>query len=408
MIRGICCAGVVCLAWVGCSLALATQPVPEVVLGTNAQSAYSSERKPREQLGVLSHVDCVFSHIPYQSNIIFEPWRRAQQEVRVGQIDGFFTAMEDVDIEPFATLSDPLVLQKWYWFTRADAEKATQPARLRKGAILGSHQQLWFEANGDSAYLSAQDLPQLIKLLYSGRIDAILADRAHFEKAAAALEISPDRYRAQFDRYVPLGVYFGNDFLAGHRDFHTQFNQHIHLCVPQRFALTATEQDAITQLLQTQIDALLHQQALLHRLRIHGASKPLSDELIQRQDSQWRARYRNGQQTELLALMDAELLGVIRAWRAENPLVSEIIVMGTQGLTLAATPVTSDYWQGDEAKFQQGAAMPAGHWFFDEVSYDQSARRFQVQVSVPVITESEHLGVLTLGVDIENVLHKRY
>lgn len=376
-----------------------------VVLGTNVQSAYSAERKPREQVGVLTHIDCIFSHLPYLPHILHQPWRRAQQEVRTGTTDGFFTAMPDPELDAFAVLSDPLILQKWYWFTRDDTNFSADPSTMRKGAILGSHQQLWFDLNGQSNYLSAQDLPQMIKMLYAGRVDVILADRQHFEKAAHSLNIAPERYRAQFDRYVPLGVYFGREFVERHPNFLPQFNRHVHLCSPEGFALSDAEQKAIVQRLQSRVAELLEFGQLEQALMNRAQAEPLSEQVIQRLDIQWRSHYRELNRHALMALLESTLMEVLTPWQARTPAVNEVIVIDAQGRNLAAVPFTSDYWQGDEVKYRQGFIQPAGEWFFDEVVYDHSTRRFQAQISLPLEVSGQRLGVLTLGVDIEKILH---
>ncbi|WP_020209928.1 substrate-binding periplasmic protein [Gilvimarinus chinensis] len=379
--------------------------VAQVILGTNVQSAYSADYKPRAQMGILTHIDCIFSHLPYQPKIHYQPWRRAQQEVRIGTIDGFFTAMPDPELDAFATLSDPLILQKWYWFTRDDTEFASDPATMRKGAILGSHQQLWFDLNGQTDYLSAQDLPQMIKMLYAGRVDVILADRQHFEKAAHSLNIPPERYHARFDRYLPLGVYFGREFTERHPDFLAQFNRHVHLCAAEGFALNAAEQEKIVQRLRPDISTLLDMGALDDALLRRAAQEPLSEQLIQRLDFQWRSHYRDFNSEALRVLLDSNLMAALLPWQAQIPAINEVIVMDTQGRNVAAVPFTSDYWQGDEVKYRQGFIQPAGEWFFDEVVYDQSTRRFQSQMSMPLEISGRRLGVLTLGVDIEKILH---
>ncbi|UTF61732.1 hypothetical protein [Gilvimarinus sp. DA14] len=381
-----------------------TDSIP-VVLGTNAQSAYSAERKPREQIGVLTHIDCIFSHLPYQPKILYQPWRRAQQEVRTGTTDGFFTAMPDPELDEFATLSDPLILQKWYWFTRSDTEFSADPSSMRKGAILGSHQQLWFDLNGDANYITAQDLPQMLKMLYAGRVEVILADRQHFEKAAHSLDIAPQRYHAQFDRYMPLGVYFGKEFITRHPDFLSQFNRHVHLCAPEGFALSEAEQQIIVEKLQPQVDELLSRAALQHALVRRADLGPLSEEVIQRFDIKWRSDYREKNSDALLAMLDASLMAALVPWQAETAVINEVIVIDTQGRNIAAVPFTSDYYQGDEVKFQQGFHQPEKQWFFDEVVYDHSTHRFQVQMSLRLDVAGEPLGVLTLGVDIETILH---
>ena len=396
------------LARLSLILAAHTSPasdLPTVTLGTNAVSAYSTDRKPRQSQGVVSQVDCIFSHLPYQLELHYQPWRRVQQEVSNGRLAGFFTAMPDPQFERYAQLSDPLILQKWHWFTRADFPLAEDPRTMRTGAILGSHQQLWLDMNNVEHYLAVQDLPQLIKLLFAGRIDAVLADREHFDRAANELGVEPVRYRSRFFQYVPLGVYFGQHFLEEHSDFLALFNRYIHACVPQSFALSSEEQTVIKQLLQSYIDDWSSHSMLLERLAIRELEPAKTAEEIQRLDTLWREAYQRKNTHRLNAMLDDGLSGLMLLWKSEHPVLTELIAIDRQGLNLAAVPYTSDYWQGDEAKYQQAYFLSPGSWFFDEVVYDHSTHRFQTQVSVPIDSaDGRRLGVLTLGVDIEKAL----
>ena len=76
----------------------------------------------------------------------------------------------------------------------------------------------------------------------------------------------------------------------------------------------------------------------------------------------------------------------------------ELILMGSQGETLAAFPTPTDYWQGDEAKFIN--VMADEQVFIDQLNWDESTQTISAQISVPVKDASgEMFGVLTAGVE---------
>ncbi len=76
--------------------------------------------------------------------------------------------------------------------------------------------------------------------------------------------------------------------------------------------------------------------------------------------------------------------------------------------------LSSDYWQGDEPKFQEivtevglRAERKADLWI-SPIRYDASTRQFQITVSVPVPLQEPNNGVegvLSLGLAIEETLH---
>jgi hypothetical protein len=84
-------------------------------------------------------------------------------------------------------------------------------------------------------------------------------------------------------------------------------------------------------------------------------------------------------------------------------LYSEIFVMDKQGNIVAESNKTSDYWQGDEAKFTKSFADGKGAIFIDKPSFDESTQTYLVQVSVPVLDPytGGAIGAMTVGVNLE-------
>ncbi|MGF1445428.1 MAG: hypothetical protein ACFBRM_04435 [Pikeienuella sp.] len=135
------------------------------------------------------------------------------------------------------------------------------------------------------------------------------------------------------------------------------------------------------------------------------------------------------QNAETAGLSEADILSRDRAWRDQigasvRPLIddvltgsaadllrahaeastgtyTEIFVMDAVGLNVAASAVTSDYWQGDEAKWQDSFTQNAVH--IGEIEFDESTQSFQSQVSVPVHDPAtgKPIGAATFGVNIE-------
>lgn len=88
---------------------------------------------------------------------------------------------------------------------------------------------------------------------------------------------------------------------------------------------------------------------------------------------------------------------------ASGGVITEIILMDARGLNVAVSHITSDYWQGDEAKHQEtyGAGPDAVH--FSEIEFDESSQRYQGQISVTLVDPAtgEAIGAVTIGVDAQ-------
>jgi hypothetical protein len=77
--------------------------------------------------------------------------------------------------------------------------------------------------------------------------------------------------------------------------------------------------------------------------------------------------------------------------------------MDNKGLNVAQSDVTSDYWQGDEAKWKKSFLAGPDGLFIDEVEFDESTQTYQAQVSVSIADpdSGEAIGAITVGVNVE-------
>lgn len=87
---------------------------------------------------------------------------------------------------------------------------------------------------------------------------------------------------------------------------------------------------------------------------------------------------------------------------ASAGLVTEVFVMDSRGLNVVQSDVTSDYWQGDEAKWQETYGAGPGALHISEVEYDESTQTYQSQVSMTVTDPAtgEPIGAVTFGIDV--------
>ena len=84
----------------------------------------------------------------------------------------------------------------------------------------------------------------------------------------------------------------------------------------------------------------------------------------------------------------------------QSDVYSEVFLTDAQCANVAAYPATSDYWQGDEAKFTKSYADGKGEVFIGGVEFDESTKANAVQISVPMIYNSEAIGVMVIGVKV--------
>lgn len=122
---------------------------------------------------------------------------------------------------------------------------------------------------------------------------------------------------------------------------------------------------------------------------------------IKQMDAKWMAT--PGVADFMKALMESECGRHLRAIGNSAPFYAEIFVMDNQGANVAMTNKTTDYWQGDEAKFTESYKGGIGAVHFGEVKFDESAQAYLVQVSVPVLSAGKAIGAITIGIDMDRI-----
>jgi hypothetical protein len=101
--------------------------------------------------------------------------------------------------------------------------------------------------------------------------------------------------------------------------------------------------------------------------------------------------------------MDSECGQYLTEIQNSAPYFAEIFVMDNQGANVAMTDKTSDYWQGDEAKFKKSFNGGSGEVFVDDVEFDDSTQAYLVQVSVPVKDDGRVIGAITFGIELDQI-----
>ncbi|MGF1607838.1 MAG: hypothetical protein ACFCUQ_00470 [Kiloniellales bacterium] len=132
----------------------------------------------------------------------------------------------------------------------------------------------------------------------------------------------------------------------------------------------------------------------------------LSEAEIDTLDKQWRAEAKAGGGPLIDEVMANALSSFLKSKKSEiGGLVTEMFVMDNLGLNVGQSDVTTDYMQGDEAKWQKTYPAGPGAVFVDDVEFDDSTESFQSQISVTIVDPAtgEPIGAITVGVNVEEL-----
>jgi hypothetical protein len=88
----------------------------------------------------------------------------------------------------------------------------------------------------------------------------------------------------------------------------------------------------------------------------------------------------------------------------ELSVVTECFVMDNQGANVGQNVLTSDYWQGDEPKWQESFNNGKGGVHFDKAKLDKSTNQVDQKVGLPIIDENGNvIGAICIGLNVEQV-----
>ena len=139
----------------------------------------------------------------------------------------------------------------------------------------------------------------------------------------------------------------------------------------------------------------------------NAASATYDQGKIDALDKQWRDEVGAAARPLIDQVMASSASGKAKSWcSGAGGVVTEIILMDSKGLNVGICDATSDYWQGDEAKYQNTFSKGAGAIFVDDVEQDGSTQKFQVQASMTVVdpANGKPIGVVTVGLDAEGLM----
>jgi hypothetical protein len=131
-------------------------------------------------------------------------------------------------------------------------------------------------------------------------------------------------------------------------------------------------------------------------------SQSYTDTQIQELDAQWQSEIGQPDQAMISGVL-SNLISQHLARKAESTdgRVSEVFVMDMRGLNVAQSTITSDFWQGDEAKYQKTYLVGAQAMHVSDIELDESTQTYQTQISVSLVDTQtgEVIGAATLAIN---------
>lgn len=163
------------------------------------------------------------------------------------------------------------------------------------------------------------------------------------------------------------------------------------------------DQESI-QVLTKQIDTWLDTEIVAVSVNAHNAQYGnMNKSQILKLDNQWRKEADADDKPLIAATLSSPLSVYLSRMQGQSVgLFVEIFVMDNKGLNVGQSSITSDFWQGDEAKYQKTYLVGPEAMFVDEPEWDDTLKIWRVQLNKS-LTEPKTgklIGAATIEVNL--------
>jgi hypothetical protein len=158
--------------------------------------------------------------------------------------------------------------------------------------------------------------------------------------------------------------------------------------------------------LEANVKAWVNDPAIVDAIKAQNAEHAnLTQADIDALDQKWRAEVDADDHPTIDGVLGKPVSAFLKSKQdASDGTITEIFVMDDKGLNVGQSATTSDYWQGDEAKFKKSFGAGAGAVFVDDAEKDESTQALQSQASMTISDESgKPIGAITIGINLDKL-----
>ncbi len=130
----------------------------------------------------------------------------------------------------------------------------------------------------------------------------------------------------------------------------------------------------------------------------------LSQTAIDALDATWRTEFASDARPLIGSVTGNQLSRFLKDKQiASGGVITEILVIDAKGLSAGESEVSSDYWQGDELKWQKTYLAGSPVLFVDAAEKDESTQMLQSQASLTISDPQtgKPLGAITIGINLD-------
>jgi hypothetical protein len=120
-------------------------------------------------------------------------------------------------------------------------------------------------------------------------------------------------------------------------------------------------------------------------------------------DKEWKTESKVDKQPLIAEMLSSPLSNYLLYLQAQSAgLYTEMFVMDDKGLNVGQSSVTSDYWQGDEGKYQKTFQVGPDAVFIDEAEFNDDSKTWRAQVNFTIVDpqSGKPIGAATIEMNL--------
>ncbi len=153
-----------------------------------------------------------------------------------------------------------------------------------------------------------------------------------------------------------------------------------------------------------EVQEMLAREVVSYALRNYNRSRAgLTQDDILALDARWKDERERERKPLIVGTLSNPLSSYLTRIQARSAgLYAEIFVTDENGLNAGQSSVTSDMWQGDEAKFQETFDKGSGAVFIDEAEWNDESKTWRAQLNLTIDdpASGEPIGAATFEINL--------
>ena len=217
-----------------CLFFIQTLYAEKFIVNTQEWFPYQTYQGDQFEGTATNTVKCILNHmkLDYQINVL--PWQRAQEEVKSGHAQAFYSAGITDERNTYAIASNKINSYKWIWYllinSPFDPKSPDFKQKAEVATKFGTALETYLIKNKYHLVSSPKEVTNLFEMLEAKRFDAFLSPEESAIEAMKKMKLDKKKFKIIFHSNNSLVFYFSKKYVSKNKNIVNQFNSFIKVC----------------------------------------------------------------------------------------------------------------------------------------------------------------------------------